>query len=168
MCNVTHKLFTIGQDVMRQPIWKIHIVQVTYRLLVIGQDVMRFPFRRNVECQSHPVVHRIRCDETMFQKIAECHSHSTAGHRARCNETIFLPESMLFTHFLLVIDKTWWTAFQKIMQCYPLPVDCRTRCDETAFHRMWNVNHFLCILDKCGESAFQEYVGWSLTFCWSY
>jgi len=41
---------------------------VTHKLLVIGEDLMRLPISQNVQCCSQPIGDREKCDETTFHK----------------------------------------------------------------------------------------------------
>ena len=69
MCNVTHFLLVIGQDVMGLLFRKMSYV--THQLVVMRQNVMRLPFRKmcNVTHKlSMTRCHRTRCDEIAFQK----------------------------------------------------------------------------------------------------
>ena len=117
----------------------------------------------------------------------KCHSLPQVGPRKRCDETA-LHKMCLVTHSLLVIakdamrpwlpfkkcamslttcwswEKMWWDCLLQNVQCHPPPVDHEKRCDETAFHKMYNVTHILLVIvtwlpfTKCAMS---------LTDCWS-
>ena len=93
----------------------------------------------------------------------------------------------------VVMEKMWWDSCLSTqnVQCHSLPVGHKKRYDETAFHKMCNLNvthKLLVIRKKCDEIAFHKmcnvthflftgkYVmrlpltkcATSLTSCWSY
>ena len=119
MCNLTHLLLVIvWKDMMRLPFTKC----LTHLLWGIGKDVVRLPFTecvisltnwwseekmwwdclsQNVQCRSHTVGHRKRCDETAFHKMCNL-THILFSHRKRCDETT-IHKMCNLTHLLLII-----------------------------------------------------------------
>ncbi len=103
-------------------------------------------FSQYGNCHLLPVIHRKRCDQIALHKM--------------CN----------VTHRLLVIGKRWCDCYSKQVQCHSLAVghgrkmwwDClsqnvkfhsqtvghRKRCDEIAIHKIYNVTHFLLVMEK--------------------
>ena len=109
---------------------------VTHILLVIGEDVTRLPFTKCPVALTCYSGHRQRCDETAFHKMCnvthkllvmwwdcfsqndQCHSLAI-GHRKRCDETAFHKMSNV-THFL-----SWLEIRKDVMrlpftECPPL------------------------------------------------
>ena len=64
-----------------------------------------------------------------------------------------------------------WDCLSQNVQCHSQSVGHRKRCDETAFHKMCNVTHFLLVTGKNvmnHETAFHKCLcQMSLTSCWS-
>ena len=134
---------------------------VTHCLLIIGRDVMTLTVK-NVQCHSQAAVgHRSRCDETTFQKMCNVtHKLWVIG-----NDVMILP---LTTHSLPIghrkrCDKA---AFDKNVQCHSLPLGHRRRYDNTLFHKVWNVTHFLLVMEKDVIRLSFTKCAMSLTCCW--
>ena len=87
-----------------------------------------------------------RCDESWncLSQNVQCHSHAV-GHRKICDKLSFTKCAMSLTPY-------WY----------------RKRCEETAFHKMCNVTHFLFIIGKDVMRLPFTKFAMPLTGCWSY
>ena len=165
MCNLTHILFVIENDVIRLPFTKCAISLTScWSWEKVWWDCLS----QNVQSHSLSVGHRKRCDETTFQRM--------------CN--------VIFTHKLLAItgkyvmrlpyikcampltscwsqEKMWWDCLSQNVQYHSLAVGHRKSCDETAFHNMCNVTHFLLkVIVKDVMRLLFTKCAMSLTCCW--
>ena len=94
----------------------------------------------------------------------ECHSHAV-GHRKRCDE-IALHQMCNVTHRLLVMGGDVM-RLPFTVQGHSLAVGHRKGCGETVFHKMCNVTHFLLVIGKDVMRLSLTKCAISLTGCWS-
>jgi hypothetical protein len=129
---------------------------------------------QNVQCHSHAVGYRKRCDEITFHKICNLYAtHSLLAIRKQCDETAFhemysITHILLFmgktcgetafhkmcnvTHSISILGKMWWNSVKKCAMSLTA-FGHEKRCSEAAFHHMCNVTHFLIVISymkRCG------------------
>jgi len=130
---VTHFLLVIGQDMMRLPLTKCAMLLTCY-LLVIGKDDMS-AFHKTFNV-THKLFKFVTGKDVMRLEFTKC--------------------AMSLTSCWSYIGKGVMRLSQKV-QCHSLAIGHRKRCDETAFHKMWNVTHLLWVMGKkCDETAFHK------------
>src|SRR6266576_3252573 len=122
MYNFNHLLLIIGKDVMRLTIANVQchsqaighrkrcdetafhkMCHVTDFLLAIGKDVMRLPFKKNLQCCSHPVSSKKKIHRTAHQKYLPCYSHTVDHSRQILMGSPFEPlnqHDMLLTFYV--------------------------------------------------------------------
>ena len=76
----------------------------------------------------------------------QCHSHAV-GDRKRCDDSAF-HKMCNITHKLLVIVKDVMRLPFTNVQCHSHAVGDRKGCDETTFHKMCTVAHSLLVIGK--------------------
>ena len=136
---------------------------VTHKLLVIGQNVMRGLFTKwamSLTCCCW-------CDEKIFHKFAmsltPCWWKEICDERA-CHKMFNVTDKLLvigkyLMRTLLINVQSW---------CCSLAVGHRKRCDEIAFHKSCNIKaHNLLVRGKVMRLPFTK-CAMSLTSCWSW
>ena len=145
-----------GDETIFHKMWN-----VTHSLLVIGKDVIRLCFTK---C-AMPLA-ACWTDEKMWW---DCLSQNSMSF-TRCRSQ----------------ENMWWDHCSKNVQCHSLAIGhikdvmsylsqmckltcCgrRKRCDETIFHQVCNVTHFLLVIGKDVMRLSFTKCAMSLTRCWS-
>ena len=143
MCNITHILLVIGEDMMRLPStrWAIYLTCCWSE----EKDVMRLPLPKCAMsltcCRSYEKMWW----DCLWQNVQCC--SLAVGHRKRCDESAFSEMCNL---------------------CHSLPGGHRKGCDETASHKMCNVTHNLLVIRKDVMRLPFTKFAMPLTGCWSY
>ena len=139
-CNDVWKIYELSNDLNAvQKIWRLSLTSCW------PKDEMWWDCSsQNVQCHSQTVV-RKTADETAFHKMCNV-THCLLvmeknGMRLPFTKCAMLPTSCWSW------EKMWWVTFRKC-EFHSLPVSHRKRCDETAFHKIWNVTNFLLVIGK--------------------